>query len=61
MAITIFTAPDERGAGLAAQHVVEALQSMGREHDWRILGLYVDPGRLDDVFRDLTLKAQERT
>lgn len=61
MAITVFTAPDELGKGLSPQHVAEALQSMGRNQGWRTLGLYVDPGRLDDVFRDLTIRAQERT
>ena len=61
LAVTVFTAPDERGDGLSPQHVAEALQSLGREQSWRMLGLYVDPGRLDDVFRDLTLQAQERT
>jgi hypothetical protein len=61
LAATVFTAPDERGAGLSPQHVAEVLQSIVREQSWRMLGLYVDPGRLDDVFRDLTLQAQERT
>lgn len=40
------------------QSIVGAIHNCIRQHDWKVDELFVEPGRLDEVFRTLTTKAE---
>ena len=40
------------------QSIVGAIHTCIRQHDWKVDELFVEPGRLDEVFRTLTTKAE---
>lgn len=40
------------------QSIVGSIHNCVRQHDWEVDELFVEPGRLDEVFRTLTIKTE---
>ena len=58
---TIETDPDQvrvTAIPVDNQSIVGAIHASIREHNWRVDELFVEPGRLDEVFRTITHEAQ---